>query len=59
MALSGLTLAQTSVENETQPAVATAEAAYHPFFHTKGLPEWSKLTPEQALIDAKVAVRLV
>ena len=59
LALSGLTLAQTSVENATQPAVATAEAEYHPFFHTKGLPEWSKLTPEQALIDAKVAVRLV
>ncbi len=30
----------------------------HPFFRSDGLPAWSQLAPEQALMDAKAAVRL-
>lgn len=58
LALSGLSLAQSPAEQSTQPAFETVEAAQHPYFNTGSLPEWSKLTPAQAQIDAKVALRL-
>ncbi len=50
-AVTGQPLAEISAEN-SQNQVA------HPFFRSEGLPEWSKLTPAQALADAREAVRL-
>ena len=39
------------------PVSSAVQSANHPFFDNQQLPSWSKLTPEQALIDAQEAVQ--
>ncbi len=39
------------------PAQAPAPAPQHPFFRTSLYPAWSRMTPQQALIDLEAAIR--
>lgn len=43
---------------EHSPITVTAPKDAHPFFRSQSMPRWSQLTPEQALADAREAVRL-
>ena len=38
------------------PAQAPAPAPQHPFFRTSLYPAWSRMTPQQALIDLEAAI---
>ncbi|MBR4311499.1 MAG: hypothetical protein IKT79_10745, partial [Akkermansia sp.] len=59
-ALSGLcTLQAAEIVESVAPAQVQTAQNEHPFFQDMPYPAWSQLTPEQALKDARVAIKRV
>ena len=50
-------LATPCLADTCEPTISTAAIpAEHPFFRTAPLPEWSKMTPQQLLVDTRAAL---